>query len=280
MQFRSLLYVPASSERFIARAHERGADAIILDLEDSVAPAEKEAARKGLADTVASVGRDGAKVFVRINSEPDMQRADAEAACRAGAFGLYVAKTRSLSRLHLLAYHLEALERELGREKMCFVPLIEDAGAMLDARSIATCQRVLALSAGGEDLAASVGGEPLPEVLRLPKLMVHMAAKAEGRLSFGTLTTVADYSDLDALGAAAREAKLHGFDGASCVHPSAVAVLNAAFSPSPEKLAWARRVIEAAEAAEAAGQGAFSLDGKMIDAPVIARARSILCSCD
>ncbi len=276
MRFRSLLYVPASSDRFIAKAHERGADAIILDLEDAVAPAEKEAARARLTEAVASVGRNGAMVFVRINSEPELQMPDAEAACRAGAFGLYVAKTRSLSRLHLLAYHLQTLERELGREQTWFVPLIEDAAAVLDARSFAGCQRVLALAAGGEDLAASMGAEPLPDVLRLPKLLVHMAAKAEGKLSFGTLTTVADYGDLEALDAAAQEARRHGFDGASCVHPSAVAILNAAFSPSPERLDWARRVIEAAEIAGSAGKGAISLDGKMIDAPVVARARALL----
>lgn len=273
MRLRSLLYVPASSERFIAKAHERGADAIILDLEDSVAARDKDRARAALADAVPSAAQSGAKVFVRINSEPDMQRADAEAACRAGALGLYVAKTPSLGRLHLLSFQLEAIEKELGRAPMVFVPLLEDAGAVFEARSIASCQRVLGLIAGGEDLALSMGGEPLPEVLRLPKLMVHLAAKAEGKLSFGTLTTIADYSDLAALDAAARSARSHGFDGASCIHPSAITVLNAAFSPSPEQIAWARRVVAAAETA---GQGAFSLDGRMVDAPVVARARTVI----
>lgn len=273
MKLRSLLYVPASSERFVAKAHERGADAIILDLEDSVALPDKDRARAALAEAVPSAARNGAKVFVRINSEPEMQKADAEAACRAGAFGLYVAKTQSLGRLHLLAFQLEAIEKAVGRAKMVFVPLVEDAGAVLEARSIARCQRVLGLIAGSEDLALSMGAEPLPEVLRLPKLMVHLAAKAEGKASFGTLTTIADYGDLAALDRAAREAKTHGFDGASCIHPSAVAILNAAFSPSPERIAWARRIVDAAETA---GQGAFSLDGKMVDAPVVARARAVL----
>ena len=81
---RSLLYVPASSERFIARAHERGADAIILDLEDAVVPAEKAAARARLATATPSVTQRGATVFVRINSQPELMRLDAEAACRAG----------------------------------------------------------------------------------------------------------------------------------------------------------------------------------------------------
>ncbi|AKR56699.1 Citrate lyase beta chain [Devosia sp. H5989] len=273
MKLRSLLYVPASSEKFIAKAHERGADAIILDLEDAVAPADKDRARAALTEAVPAVGRSGAKVFVRLNAEPNMQLADAEAACRAGAFGLYVAKTRSLEQLWRLSDHIEPLERELGRAELAFVPLIEDAAAVLEARTFARYDRTLALTSGGEDLAASVGAEPLPDVLRLPKLMIHLAAKAEGRLSLGTLGSTTNYSDLDGIAAAAREARMHGFDGASCVHPSVVPVLNGAFMPSDEQVAWARRVIEAVEAN---GEGAFALDGKMIDAPIVTRARNIL----
>ena len=100
---RSLLYVPASSERFIAKAHDRGADAVILDLEDSVASSEKEKARAALAATVPAVSRNGAKVFVRINSEADLMFADSEAACRAGAFGLFVPKSRRPNDLVRLA---------------------------------------------------------------------------------------------------------------------------------------------------------------------------------
>ncbi|KSV94117.1 CoA ester lyase [Sinorhizobium sp. GL28] len=276
MRLRSLLYVPASSERFIAKAHERGADAIVLDLEDSVADGDKQAARAGLAQSVPLAGRSGAKVFVRINAEPDWQKADAEAACRAGAFGLFIAKARSPEQVCAVAEHLAPTERKLGREPLVFVALLEDAGAVLDARSIAACQRVLGLVAGGEDIATSMGAEPLPEVLRLPKLLVHFAAKAEGKLSFGTLTTVADYQQRDALEAAAREASRHGFDGATCIHPSAVPIMNAAFSPSQEKVAWARAVLDAAAGAAAEGRGAFLVGDRMVDAPIIERARRIL----
>jgi len=276
MRLRSLLYVPASSERFIAKAHERGADAIVLDLEDSVADDEKQAARAGLAQSVPMAGRSGAKTFVRMNAEPELQKADAEAACRAGAFGLFIAKARSPEQVGALAEHLAPIERELQCEPLVFVALLEDAGAVLDARPIAACQRVLGLVAGGEDIATSMGAEPLPEVLRLPKLLVHLAAKAEGKLSFGTLTTVADYQQRDALEAAAREASRHGFDGATCIHPSAVPIMNAAFSPSEEKIAWARAVLDAAAGAAAEGRGAFLVGDRMVDAPVIERARRIL----
>lgn len=273
---RSLLYVPASSERFIAGAHRRGADAVILDLEDAVAPNAKEAARAGLADAVPEVAKGGAKVFVRINAERELIFADAEAACRAGASGLYVSKVTGVDILVELADRLVPVEAALDRAPMRFVPLLEDPGAVLDARAIARGPRVMALSTGGEDIATEMGAEPVPEVLRLPKLMVHMAAKAERLLSFGLLRSVADYADEAAMRAAADEARRFGFDGASCIHPAIVPILNAAFAPTEADITWARRVIEASEEAASRNIGAFTLDGRFIDAPIVTRARAVL----
>ena len=271
MKLRSLLYVPAHSERFIAKAHERGADAIILDLEDAVPEAEKSAARDRLAATIAAVTRNGALAFVRVNAGP-RPREDALAATRAGAFGLFIPKAGNPAALEALAGALRAEEARLNRAPTPFVAMIEDPAAMLDARAIARVQRVMALSFGAEDFTAITGGTPTPEVLRHPKLMVHYAAKAEGKLSIGLLQSIADYSDLGSLAAAAREARAHGFDGATCIHPSAVAILNDAFAPSAAERDWAARVVAAAETSDAA----FELDGRMVDAPVVARARRIL----
>lgn len=269
---RSLLYVPANSERFVGKAHERGADAIILDLEDAVAAAAKPAARAALADAVPSVGQNGAKVFVRINADDDLMLDDAEAACRAGAYGLYVPKAQDADTFGRLAGFLGPVEAELGRPEMVFVAIIEDAGAVLNARAIALGPRLMALSVGGEDLALDLGAEPAPDVLRFPKLMVHYAAKAEGLLSFGMLRSTADYADAAGIAEAAAEARRHGFDGATCVHPAVVPLLNAAFAPSADEVEWARRVVAAA----GEHAGAFVVDGRMVDAPVIARARRML----
>ncbi len=271
MRLRSLLYVPAHSKRFIAKAHERGADAIILDLEDAVPEADKSAARGALPDTIAAVTRNGAAAFVRINAGA-RQRDDAIAACRAGAYGLFIPKAGDPVALEALAGTLRAEEQAVGREPVPFVAMIEDPAAMLDARSLARVQRVMALSFGAEDFSANTGGTPIPDVLRYPKLTVHYAAKAEGKLSFGLLQSIADYSDLEALAAAAREAKAHGFDGATCIHPSGVPVLNDGFAHSEAERDWAQRVLTLAETSDAA----FSLDGRMVDAPVVARARRIL----
>ncbi len=273
---RSLLYVPANAERFVARAHERGADAIILDLEDAVAPGEKVAARAALTAAVPAVGRGGAMVFVRVNSG-DALHEDALAACRAGAAGLMVPKTRSPEALVALGEMLAPLERALGRAAMQFVPLLEDPGAILDARPIAAASpRVLAVAAGGEDLATAMDAEPTAEMLRLPKLLVHLAAKAAGVLSFGMLRSIADYKDIAGITASAREARSLGFDGASCVHPAVVPILNEAFAPAPTALDRARRMVAAFDAAAAAGQGAFAFDGEMVDLPIVERARRLI----
>jgi len=274
---RSLLYVPVSSERFLAKAHERGADAIILDLEDSVAPAQKDAARGRLAEAVPMAGRGGATVFVRINSEPERIRLDAEAACLAGAAGLFVTKARAPAAIAALADFLAAIEHRIGRAPMSFVPMIEDPGALFEAPAIArAAPRVFALTVGGEDFATALGAEPTPEVLRLPKLMVHFAARAAGVRSFGLLRTVADYNDHAGIEQSAREAKMFGFDGASCVHPSVVPILNRVFAPSAEELAHARALIAAYDASIAAGHGAFAFEGRMVDEPVVRRARALI----
>jgi citrate lyase subunit beta/citryl-CoA lyase len=271
MRLRSLLYVPAHSERFIAKAHQRGADAIVLDLEDAVPEADKTSARDSLAATIASVTQAGAAAFVRINAGA-RQREDALVATSAGAHGLFIPKAGDPSALEALAGTLRPLEAKLGRAATPFVAMIEDPAAMLDARALARVQRVMGLSFGAEDFTAVTGGTPNPEVLRTPKLAVHYAAKAEGKLSFGLLQSIADYGDLDMMAAAAREAKAHGFDGATCIHPSGVAILNQGFAPTEAERDWAARVLKTAESADAA----FSLDGRMVDAPVLARARRIL----
>ena len=271
---RSLLYVPASSEKFLARAHERGADALILDLEDAVAPREKLSARARLEDAVPAARRNGAKVFVRINAgEPAL--ADAEAACRAGAFGLFVPKVHEPADLGRVDAHLARVER--AGQRVVLVPMLEDPAAVFDARKIAAASaRNFALVAGSEDLATAMGAEPTPEVLRLPKLLVHLAAKAAGLCSLGMLRSVADFRDIDGVRSAAREARAFGFDGATCVHPSLVPILNEVFSPGAEEIERARRLVAAFEAAQAAGRGACVFDGKMVDEPVVARARALL----
>lgn len=263
MRLRSLLYVPAHESRFLARAHERGADAIILDLEDGVPEAAKAAAREGLPAAVMAVGQAGAPVFVRINATPERRAADARAAVAAGAFGILLPKAGSPEDVSLVT-------RAAGRE-IPVIPLIEDPAALQQAAAIAAHPAVLAMGLGAEDFATAIGARPIPEVLRLPKQLVHFAAKAAGRLSLGMFRSLADISDHAGILSAAVEARSFGFDGAACVHPSIVPILNRGFSPTPEDVAEARAVLAALR-----GGGAVRLAGRMIDKPVADRARRTL----
>jgi citrate lyase subunit beta/citryl-CoA lyase len=246
-RIRSMLYVPASSERFLSKAHERGADAVILDLEDSVAPEEKASARAALARWIPAVSQNGAKVFVRVNSGKQMIFADAEAACRAGAFGLFIPKTEDPNELKRLARRLDKVERATKRrQKTALVAMIESPDAVLNARALAAATpKMFGLVMGSDDLASAMGAEAKSEVLRFPWLMVHFAAKAAGIFSFGFLLSQGEYRDTAAIARAAQEARAFGFDGATCVHPTAVAILNEAFSPSGPEIDRANRMVEA-----------------------------------
>ncbi|KKX25728.1 CoA ester lyase [Rhizobium sp. LC145] len=269
----SLLYVPGNAPRFLEKAGQRGADVVIVDLEDAVPEAAKTEARDGLAKWVQEIKRGGCQVFVRVN-QSDRLIEDAIAATLAGADAVYIPKVDSPDILAGLDKTLTAHEGD--RTPISFVPLIEDMKGLFEVRAIAQGPRVIALTAGGEDLATAMGAKPTPEVLRYPKLMIHYAAKEAGVLSFGMLRTTVDFADKDALRAAALEARDFGFDGASCIHPSVVPILNECFAPNPEEVEWARKVLAANGENAAAGRGAFMLEGKFIDAPIVTRARNLL----
>lgn len=276
--YRSLLYVPATNEKFVAKAAGRGADGIILDLEDSIPLAEKSRAREALGAAVAQCRRAGADVLVRINRPIRLCIADVTAAVAAGADTILLPKAESASHVQLIAEAIEDAEREFQTAQLVkMIVLIEDPAAVMDAAQIISASpRVVGAATGSEDIATILEAEPLPETLRMAKQIVHMAAKGTGRFSFGLFGTVADYSDQDGIRALVAEARRHGFDGASCIHPSVVPLLNDGFSPSADAVAHAQRVIDALDAAEAKGYGAVSLDGKMIDKPVADRARLLL----
>jgi citrate lyase subunit beta/citryl-CoA lyase len=276
--YRSLLYVPASSERFIAKAATRGADAIILDLEDSVAPEQKLPARDRLADSVKQVATQGAAVLVRINRPLTLAVGDVQAAVRAGADGILITKVEGPEHVRLVVEVAEDEERRAKRgNPLGIVTVIETPGAVLKAREIATAHpRVAGMLAGGEDLATTLDAEASAETLRFPKLLIHLAAKAAGIASYGTLGTVADFADVELIRSLIAEARRHGFDGATCVHPSIVPLLNEGFTPSAAAVQHAEGLLAAAEAARREGKGAATYQGKMIDEPVYERARRLL----
>jgi citrate lyase subunit beta/citryl-CoA lyase len=277
--WRSILYVPGNVPRFIDKAHERSADCVLVDLEDSVTLAEKPKARAMLPDTMKKVAANGADVAVRINRPLRLAIPDIEAAVRPGLAALFVTKTESVQHLRLLDEAVSELERDRGMPvgSVGFGAMIEHPRALAHINDIAEhAPRLIAMMLGGEDFALETGSIPGDETLELPKRLVAFAAQAHCVAMVGILGTVADYSDPVAYKKSAERARRFGFSGGTCVHPGLVQALNEAFTPSADEVAYARRLIAADEQAAADGRGSFSVDGKMIDIPVIDRARRLL----
>jgi citrate lyase subunit beta/citryl-CoA lyase len=277
--WRSILYVPGNVPKFIDKAHERGADCVLVDLEDSVQPAQKPEARAMLPETMKKVARGGADVAVRINRPMRLAVQDIEAAVRPGLSALFITKTESVQHLRLLDEVVTELEKERGLPVggIGFGAMIEHPRALPHIDDIAEHgPRVISMMLGGEDFALETGSVPGDETLELPKRLVAFAAQAHGVNMFGILGTVADYSDPEAYKKSAERARRFGFSGGTCIHPGLVAALNEAFTPRAEEVAYARKLIEADKQAQAEGRGSFSVDGKMIDIPVIERARKLL----
>lgn len=277
--WRSILYVPGNVPKFIDKAHERGADCVLVDLEDSVQAAQKPEARAMLAETMTKVARGGADVAVRINRPLRLAIPDIEAAVRPGLSALFITKTEGVQHLRLLDELVTELEHERGMPvgSVGFGAMIEHPRALTELNDIAERgPRVIAMMLGGEDFALETGSVPGDETLELPKRMVAFAAHAHGVAMIGILGTVADYSDPEAYRKSAIRARRFGFSGGTCIHPGLVQALNEAFTPPDEDVAYARKLIAADEKAAAEGRGSFSVDGKMIDIPVIDRARRLI----
>ena len=277
--WRSALYVPANVPRFIDGAHKRGADAIIVDLEDSVPLAERPAARRDLAATAENVARGGADVIVRVNRPWRQAMLDLEAAISPRVQALAVTKVDSADHIRLLAELVSELEAERGMTVGAtqFIAMIETPEAWFRMADIAKVdRRIVALTLGGEDFALTMGMLPTAEALFMPKQQLAIAARAAGILPLGFIGTVADYKDLDAFRETVRRSRRLGFRGASVIHPSQVPILNEEFSPNAEEVASAEKIVAAYDAAVAAGRGSISVDGKMIDVPVVLRAQETL----
>jgi citrate lyase subunit beta/citryl-CoA lyase len=216
---------------------------------------------------------------VRINRPLRLAIPDIEAAVRPGLSALFVTKTESVQHLRLLDEVVSDLERERGMPvgSVGFGGMIEHPRALAEVNDIAAhAPRLVALMLGGEDFALETGSVPGDETLELPKRLVAFAAQAHGVPMIGILGTVADYSDPEAYRRSAERARRFGFSGGTCIHPGLVAALNAAFTPTSDEIVYARKVIEADRRAAAEGRGSFSLDGKMIDIPVVDRARRLI----
>ena len=275
--WRSLLYVPVNVEKYVEKAHTRGADCIQLDLEDSVPAAEKAAARRLVPAAAKRVRRAGADVVVRINH--DLADADLDASICAEVDGIALTKTQSADHVRRIDETISKLEAKRGLRagQTRLIAMIETPAAFFRMPEIAAASpRLVAMNIGGEDFATEVGMEPAEETLLMPKQQMIFAARSAGLMPLGFIASVAGYGDWDAFRAMVRRSRRFGFMGAGCIHPGQVPIVNEEYSPSAEEIAWATKVVEEDARHAAAGRASWSLDGKMIDIPVVTRARRLL----
>lgn len=272
--WRSLLYVPAHQLKMVRGAHKRGADAIILDLEDGVPEDAKEAARAALKDAVPRVKAGGADALVRINKPWSLAWRDVEAAVEAGASALLLPKAEDACQASVISTYLDELSPETGPSTVGLLALIESARGLNRVSEIAAASlRLHALIPGNEDLAVDLGIRPEPERMLHAFLPVLLAARAQGIRVYGTLGGSANFRDLEGYRERVKLSKAWGFSGTTCIHPSQVQVINEIYEPEEAELREAERIVEIFEAS---GGNPVALEGKMVDRPVYLRAKRML----
>jgi len=272
--WRSLMFVPVTSERFLAKAHTRGADAIILDLEDSILPTHKAIARAALADAVPRAAQGGADVVVRINRPLDLAVADIAASVMPGVAALMLPKVMGPEHVRLVTDRETALGMPIGHTR--FLVLIESPAALPHLYAIAAEPRMAGMSVGGEDMATELGAIPSADSMYVFAMHGLAAARAAGILPMGSMGQLAKIDDLDSYRAGLKRGKALGFTTAACIHPAHVPIINEEYGASDAELDRARRLIAAFDAAAAEGAGAVAFEGSMIDLPVVIRARRLV----
>jgi len=278
---RSSLILPLNVRRFVEKAYVRGADAIVLDLEDSVPTQEKASARKLVRDSLAFAGRGGAEVLVRVNNDPALLADDIDASVHPGLDGLSIPKAESAAQIHDIVARIERLEgaRGLTPRHLRLSLAIETPRGLLAVEEIArSSDRIATMSIGVEDYCLELGVEPSADGLELLYPVAHLVTvcKAVGVQPTGLVGSIADFRDLATFEQAAQRARQLGCEGAGCIHPDQVTVLNRVFTPDPAKVEHARRVVEAFEDGVRRGTASINLDGKMVDVPVYKRAQVVL----
>ena len=286
MRMRSLLFVPGDSERKFARAKDCGADALILDLEDSVAPPQKAAARAHVAGLVDGAPKRSWLFIVRVNAlDTGLALDDLAAVVKPGLDALLIPKVNGAADLERIGHYLDALEARAGMSqgsvKLASVAT-ETAKAMFALGSYAPAHpRLIALTWGAEDLSAALGATDNKQPdgswtfpYEFARAQCLFAASGAEVAAIDTL--FADFRDAEGLEIDCRRSRRDGFVGRLAIHPDQVPVINRCYAPSEAEIAHARKIVAAFEANP--GAGALGVDGKMVDLPHLKAARKTLAS--
>lgn len=281
---RSFLFVPADSDRKLAKAAEAGADALILDLEDSVAPSMKEAARAKARDYLKSASASGAKICVRMNAlDTNFWREDLEAVVPHRPHAILVPKTLSGQCVRKVADALTDIETEAGLRTgaiKLFCVATETAASLFSLGTYAgSSPRLFALTWGAEDLAAALGARTnrdeagaYAEPYRLARTLTLLGAVAAGVIPLDGVYK--DFRDEAGLEREAREAARDGFIAKMAIHPAQVPIINRVFTPTEEDIAHARAVVDVFR--RAGNVGVVALDGVMLDIPHLKQAQALI----
>ena len=277
---RSLVFVPGNRANMLERALEFNADIVMVDLEDSVPPGEKGAACELAVDWAPRLHAAGRRVMVRVNSlDTGLTAGELAAVVSSDLAGISIGKGNTSWDLQQVDRLLAPLENSAGiaHGSIRVIPWIETAMAIVHVYEMATAsQRVAGIAFGGEDYTNDMGiiRNDFGEESYFARSSVAIAARAAGVAALDG--PFVGFRDPDGLRADAGAARRMGYTGKFAIHPAQIDIINETFSPNPDDVAYARRVMEAWEEAEAAGRGSLSIDGRMVDVPVVKRAQNLL----
>ncbi len=277
---RTMLFVPANNPNMMVNAVVFRPDAIIFDLEDAIALREKDSARDLLVEALKTVDYEGIEILVRVNPlYTPFGETDVRELVKAGLRNIRLPMTETkedIEKLDALLWELEK-ENDIEPGSVKILGAIETAKGVINAPGIATAStRMVGISFGAEDFTRTIGAERSKggQELFVARSQIVLAAAAAGIDAIDTV--FADVEDIEGFRREVESAKALGFAGKSVIHPSQIPVVHDVFTPTMEEVEKALRVMQAIEDAEKRGLGVISLDGKMVDAPVVARAAKVV----
>ena len=279
MTARSYLFVPGDRPDMLTKAGQRGADAVIADLEDAVAPAGKLEARGTVAAWLNGLTGPGFEPWVRINPTTELRDGDLAAVLLPRVYGIMVPKVRSVEELLAVGDLLDRLELAAGRPagKVKLLPIIETVPGLLAVAALARAPRVHQLMIGEFDLSAELGIDPTYEPALIPLRMQVVVASAAAGIEPPLGPVSPDFRDLDSLRHETQRLVRLGFGSRPAIHPAQVLVFNEVMTPAPEEVERSTRLISLYEEALADGRGAVTDDeGHMVDEAVVKVARRVL----
>jgi citrate lyase subunit beta/citryl-CoA lyase len=277
---RSLLFVPGNKANMLEKALGLAPDAFVPDMEDSVPAGEKANARATVRSFLPRLAATGRLVIPRVNAlETEWFEADVAAVVGPHVFGISIGKVRTAGDISAISQRLAAAEKRAGVSvgSLRLVPWIETAEAIVNVNAICRAsERIVAVAFGGEDFTNDMGIERLADESQIAYARQALCITARAAHVLALDTPYFKLRDPDGLRLNCTHAKSIGFKGKFAIHPEQLDALNECFSPSPAEIAHAERIVAAFEEAESRGRGSTSLDGWVIDVPVVKRARALL----